>query len=48
MLGKPVTVRQEDRTISGTALRLNQDAGLVIETENGTQIVYAGDVTLVP
>jgi BirA family transcriptional regulator, biotin operon repressor / biotin---[acetyl-CoA-carboxylase] ligase len=48
MFGKTVTVRQQDQTIGGTALRLNHDAGLVIETEEGVQTVYAGDVTVVP
>lgn len=47
MLGKTVTVRQDDRAIAGTALRLNHDAGLVIETVEGIQTVYAGDVTVV-
>jgi BirA family biotin operon repressor/biotin-[acetyl-CoA-carboxylase] ligase len=47
MFGKSVTVRQDDRSIAGTALRLNHDAGLVIETDEGVQTVYAGDVTVV-
>ena len=46
LFGKSVTVRQHDRVISGTALRLNYDAGLVVKTTDGLQTVYAGDVTL--
>ena len=47
MFGKPVTVKQHDRTMSGIARRLNHDAGLVIETGTGLQTVYAGDVSVV-
>jgi BirA family biotin operon repressor/biotin-[acetyl-CoA-carboxylase] ligase len=47
MFGKPVTVKQQDHTLSGIARRLNHDAGLVIETATGLQTVYAGDVTVV-
>jgi BirA family biotin operon repressor/biotin-[acetyl-CoA-carboxylase] ligase len=47
IFGKSVTVQQHDRIISGTALRLNEDAGLVIRTQEGPETVYAGDVTLV-
>ncbi len=47
MFGKTVTVQQHGQTIAGTALRLNVDAGLVIETNEGIQTVYAGDVTVV-
>ena len=47
MFGKPVTVRQHDDVLSGIALRLNHDGGLIVETGKGLQTVYAGDVTLV-
>jgi BirA family biotin operon repressor/biotin-[acetyl-CoA-carboxylase] ligase len=47
MFGRQVTVEQHDRTISGIALRLNDDGGLVLETPEGTQTVYAGDVSVV-
>jgi BirA family biotin operon repressor/biotin-[acetyl-CoA-carboxylase] ligase len=47
MFGKPVTVQQQDHTMSGIARRLNHDAGLVIETATGLQTVYAGDVSVV-
>ena len=46
MFGKAVRVQQHDRTIEGTAVRLNHDAGLVISTSGGVQTVYAGDVTM--
>jgi len=47
MFGKPVTVEQDNHTMSGIARRLNHDAGLVIETGTGLQTVYAGDVSVV-
>jgi BirA family transcriptional regulator, biotin operon repressor / biotin---[acetyl-CoA-carboxylase] ligase len=47
MFGKPVTVKQDDQSVSGIARRLNHDAGLVIETDTGLQTVYAGDVSVV-
>jgi BirA family biotin operon repressor/biotin-[acetyl-CoA-carboxylase] ligase len=47
MFGRPVTVEQHDRTISGIVLRLNDDGGLVLETPQGTKTVYAGDVSVV-
>ena len=48
MFGKPVTVQQQNHTISGIARRLNHDAGLVIESGTGLQTVYAGDVSVIP
>jgi len=47
MFGRSITVEQHDRTISGIALRLNRDGGLVVETPRGTETVYAGDVSVV-
>jgi BirA family biotin operon repressor/biotin-[acetyl-CoA-carboxylase] ligase len=47
MFGKPVTVQQQNHTMSGIARTLNHDAGLVIETGTGLQTVYAGDVSVV-
>jgi BirA family transcriptional regulator, biotin operon repressor / biotin---[acetyl-CoA-carboxylase] ligase len=46
MFGKPVTVQEQDHTVSGIARRLNHDAGLVIETGTGLKTVYAGDVSV--
>jgi BirA family biotin operon repressor/biotin-[acetyl-CoA-carboxylase] ligase len=47
MFGQLVTVEQHDRTISGVAVKLHYDGGLVLETPTGTTTVYAGDVTVV-
>ena len=47
MFGKGVKVQQHDHTIEGTALRLNNDGGLIISSSGGELAVYAGDVTLV-
>jgi BirA family biotin operon repressor/biotin-[acetyl-CoA-carboxylase] ligase len=47
MFGHPVTVAEHDQTISGIALRLNDDGGLVLETPHGTRTIYAGDVRVV-
>lgn len=46
MFGKSVTVQEHDSFLSGTALRLHHDGGLILETKQGTRTVYAGDVTL--
>jgi len=46
MFGRSIRVQQHDRTIEGTAVRLNFDAGLVISTSDGLQTIYAGDVTM--
>jgi BirA family transcriptional regulator, biotin operon repressor / biotin---[acetyl-CoA-carboxylase] ligase len=46
MFGRAVRIQQHDRTIEGTAVRLNHDAGLVISTSDGLQTIYAGDVTM--
>lgn len=47
MFGKPVMIVQGKTQISGTALRLDGDGGLVIETPSGQSTFYAGDVTIV-
>lgn len=47
MFGQTVTVEQHSEQLSGTAVRLNNDGGLVLETESGLKIIYAGDVTVV-
>jgi len=47
MFGKTITVQEHDSTVSGVASRLHQDGGLVITTEQGERIIYAGDVTVV-
>jgi biotin-(acetyl-CoA carboxylase) ligase len=47
MFGKPVTISHGDDLVSGTALRLDADGGLVINTPTGPSTFYAGDVTMV-
>jgi BirA family biotin operon repressor/biotin-[acetyl-CoA-carboxylase] ligase len=47
MFGKPVTITHGEDRITGTALRLDAEGGLVIETAAGPSTFYAGDVTIV-
>jgi BirA family biotin operon repressor/biotin-[acetyl-CoA-carboxylase] ligase len=47
MFGKPVVVTHGDDRISGTAVRLNGQGGLVVDTPAGESTFYAGDVTIV-
>jgi BirA family biotin operon repressor/biotin-[acetyl-CoA-carboxylase] ligase len=47
MFGQPVTVEQHHQTISGVAVKLHYDGGLILETPTGSTTVYAGDVTVV-
>ncbi len=47
MFGKPVTIAHGEECISGTALRLDSEGGLVINTKAGQSTFYAGDVTIV-
>ncbi|MBI3111589.1 MAG: biotin--[acetyl-CoA-carboxylase] ligase [Ignavibacteriales bacterium] len=47
MFGHDVTVRHHNREVRGTAVRLNEDGGLVIQTSGGITTVYAGDVSVV-
>ncbi len=46
MMGKPLEVRSSDGVVSGIAVRIAPDGGLVISTGGGEQTVYAGDVTV--
>jgi len=46
MFGRTVTVVQDNRRITGRAIGLNHDGGLLVETETGTIPVYAGDIAL--
>ncbi|MBI4429668.1 MAG: biotin--[acetyl-CoA-carboxylase] ligase [Ignavibacteriales bacterium] len=46
MFGKPVTVTSPHATFSGKAIGLSADGGLMIETQEGTSTVYAGDVSV--
>jgi BirA family biotin operon repressor/biotin-[acetyl-CoA-carboxylase] ligase len=47
MFGKTVTLSQGEETISGIAIRLESDGGLVLDTPAGQSTYYAGDVTIV-
>lgn len=47
MFGKPVTIAHGEECISGTALRLDSEGGLVINTTAGQSTFYAGDVTII-
>ena len=47
MFGKKITVQEHDNTVSGVAVRLHRDGGLVIRTAEGERTIYAGDVTVV-
>jgi BirA family transcriptional regulator, biotin operon repressor / biotin---[acetyl-CoA-carboxylase] ligase len=46
MFGRPVSVTQAGTTISGKAVGLSADGGLVVETQENTVTLYAGDVHL--
>lgn len=47
MFGRPVTISHGESLISGTALHLDAEGGLVIKTSAGQSTFYAGDVTIV-
>lgn len=46
MFGRPVSLLHANRTISGIAVALSADGGLVLETPRGRTTYYAGDVTM--
>lgn len=46
MFGKSVMVARSGETLSGTAVGLSPEGGLVIETATGKSTVYAGDVSI--
>jgi len=47
MFGQEVSVEQHHTIISGVAVKLHYDGGLVLDTPSGTTTIYAGDVTIV-
>ncbi len=47
MFGKLITVTHNGTSVSGKAISLEADGALVLETENGFQKFYAGDVSTV-
>lgn len=48
MFGHQVTVAQHDGGITGKAVGLNPDGGLILETPAGRRTIYAGDISLLP
>jgi BirA family biotin operon repressor/biotin-[acetyl-CoA-carboxylase] ligase len=46
MFGKAITVQEHDSTVSGVAVRLHRDGGLVIRMAEGERTIYAGDVSV--
>jgi len=48
MFGHQVTVAQNDTRITGKAIGLNADGGLILETPAGLRTIYAGDISLLP
>ena len=46
MFGKQVRVVKSHETLSGTAVGLSPEGGLVVQTSRGTSTVYAGDVSI--
>jgi BirA family transcriptional regulator, biotin operon repressor / biotin---[acetyl-CoA-carboxylase] ligase len=46
LFGKQITLTQAGVVSEGIAIDLAPDGGLVVETKTGTQVFYAGDVTL--
>ncbi len=47
MYGREVQVNRSGTIISGKAVGLHDDGGLVLQTATGPEIVYAGDVTVI-
>ncbi|MEX2117229.1 MAG: biotin--[acetyl-CoA-carboxylase] ligase [Bacteroidota bacterium] len=48
MFGHQVTVAQNGGRITGKAIGLNTDGGLILETSTGLRTIYAGDISLIP
>lgn len=47
LMDKPISISQQGALITGVVKGLNSDGGLVIQTDESTQTVFAGDVTVV-
>ena len=43
---KKITIKQNDKELSGVLKGLNDNAGLLVETDEGVKTIYAGDVFL--
>lgn len=48
MFGRKVTVSQDGQLVTGTALGLHDDGGLLLDTPGGRRTIYAGDISLNP
>lgn len=46
MYGQEITVSQHNETISGTAVGLSDEGGLILRTPAGNKTIFAGDVTI--
>jgi BirA family biotin operon repressor/biotin-[acetyl-CoA-carboxylase] ligase len=46
MFGQRVRIARNKEAITGKALGLSPDGGLIVETTRGREVVYAGDVTI--
>lgn len=46
MINKPITVSQNGTTFSGIVKGVSRDGGLVLQTGNSEQTLFAGDVTI--
>ena len=46
IFGQRISLTQGAEVIDGTAIDLAADGGLLVETETGRRVLYAGDVTL--
>jgi len=44
LLGQAYTYRDGDRKIDGVAIRMDENGGLVLETQNGEITVYSGEI----
>lgn len=48
MFGREITVAQDNDLVTGKAVGLNEDGGLVLQTPSGPRTIYAGDISLLP
>ncbi len=46
MFGREITLQQMEKEISGKAVDLSNDGGLILECRDGLQTFYSGDVTI--
>ena len=46
VIGREVTVLRGEETFQATAVAIDDDGALVVQTENGTQTLFSGEVSL--